>query len=113
MPCLRLLRRLLRDYNHRASDAEFTLRLWDDVRENEENRILPVGEGADIKINSVIPYDVFVMGKPDVAILGEVDLYSPRYPAASFMKRKIQQIVPATIPVAMVPSSSLLTEFIG
>jgi len=110
---IRLLRRLLRDYNHRASDAEFTLRLWDDVRENEENRILPVGEGADIKINSVIPYDVFVMGKPDVAILGEVDLYSPRYPAASFMKRKIQQIVPATIPVAMVPPTSLLTEFIG
>ena len=110
---IRLLRRLLRDFRFRASSAEFTFRLWDGVRDNEERRILPGGEGAEIKINSVIPYDVYVMCRGISEILSMVDLYSPQYPAASFLSKKLEGILPYAIPETDVPGDSLLHEFIG
>lgn len=109
---IRLLRRILRDYNNRASSPEFTLRLWESVRENEEKRIFPYGEASEIKINSVIPYDLYVMCTEIYDILDTVDLYSPLYPTVSFLKKKMTRIIPYSILESDVPADSLLHEFI-
>ncbi len=109
---IRLLRRILRDYKNRASNPEFTLRLWDSVRDNEEKRILPYAVASEIKINSVIPYDLYVMCTEIYDILDEVDLFSPQYPAISFIKKKLTRIIPYAIQDSEVPADSLLHEFI-
>jgi len=109
---IRLLRRILRDYNNRASGPEFTLRLWDAVRDNEDKRIVPQGKAAEIKINSVIPYDLYVMCTEIYDILDTVDLYSPQYPTVSFIKKKLTRIIPYAILESDVPADSLLHEFI-
>ena len=46
---LRLLRRLVRDYNFRGADPTFTLDLWESVRENEEKHITEHLRGARLK----------------------------------------------------------------
>lgn len=110
---IRLIRRILRDFKNRASSPEFTLRLWDNVRDNEDKRIIPFGKAADIKINSVIPYDLYVMATEIYDILDSVDLYSPLYPTVSFIKKKLTRIIPYAIHESDVPADSLLHEFIN
>lgn len=55
---LRLMRRLVRDYNFRGSSPEFTYYLWDSVRANEEVSIFPYASGCDYFINSTLPFEV-------------------------------------------------------
>lgn len=109
---IRLLRRILRDFKNRGANPEFTLRLWDRVRDNEEKRILPYAKASDIKINSVIPYDLYVMSTEIYDILETVDLYSPLYPTVSFIKKKLTRIIPYAIHDTDVPEDSLIQEFI-
>lgn len=109
---IRLLRRILRDFKNRASNPEFTLRLWEKVRDNEEKRILPYAAASDVKINSVIPYDLYVMCTEIYDILETVDLYSPLYPTVSFIKKKLTRIIPYAVHDTDVPEDSLIHEFI-
>ncbi len=109
---IRLLRRILRDFKNRASTPEFTLRLWDSVRDNEEKRIIPYAAASEVKINSVIPYDLYVMATEIYDILDTVDLYSPLYPTVSFIKKKLTRIIPYAILDTDVPEDSLIHEFI-
>lgn len=109
---IRLIRRILRDFKHRDSSPEFTIRLWDNVRDNEEKRIIPMGKDAEIKINSVMPYDLYVMGTDVYDILDTVDLYSPLYPTVSFIKKKLTRIIPYAILDSDVPADSVIHEFI-
>ncbi len=109
---IRLIRRIIRDYKHRASKPEYTIRLWDSVRDNEEKRIIPLSKDAEIKINSVIPYDLYVMSTEVYDILDTVDLYSPLYPTVSYMKKKLTRIIPYAILESDVPAVSLIHEFI-
>ncbi len=55
---IRLLRRIVRDYNFRGSSADFTLYLWKSVRENEEINIFPHIDKCDFFIDSTMGYDV-------------------------------------------------------
>ena len=43
----RLIRRIVRDYNTRGSDATATLRRWESVRRGEDRHIFPNQEQAD------------------------------------------------------------------
>ena len=110
---IRLIRRILRDYNNRASSPEHTMRLWDSVRDNEEKRILPYSEAAEVHINSVMPYDLYVMSTEVYDILDTADLYSPLYPTVSFIKKKLTRIIPYAIQESSIPTDSLLHEFIN
>lgn len=58
---IRLLRRLVRDYNFRASSPEFTMYLWDSVRSNEDANIFPYVDGCDMKIDSTLAFDVNIL----------------------------------------------------
>lgn len=55
---LRLMRRLVRDYNFRGASPEFTLLLWESVRTNEEISIFPYAVNCDYFINSTLPFEV-------------------------------------------------------
>lgn len=55
---IRFMRRIVRDYNFRGAEPEFTYYLWESVRANEERNIYPYAADCDIHINSTMPYDV-------------------------------------------------------
>ncbi len=55
---IRLLRRLVRDYNFRGSPADFSLYLWESVRRNEDENIFPHIEKCDYFIDSTLGYDI-------------------------------------------------------
>jgi uridine kinase len=55
---LRMIRRMLRDAEHRAYDPQRTLEHWHYVRSSELRHIIPFLQSADIVINSAMPYEL-------------------------------------------------------
>ena len=55
---IRLLRRLVRDFNFRGASADFSLYLWESVRKNEEKNIFPHLDKCDYFIDSTLGYDI-------------------------------------------------------
>ena len=55
---IRLLRRLVRDFNFRGASADFSLYLWESVRKNEEKNIFPHIDKCDYFIDSTLGYDI-------------------------------------------------------
>ena len=106
---LRLCRRIVRDFKFRGSDAEFTAKMWANVRRGETLYIAPYRENADLKFDTALAYEVAVM-KPFAQPLLEA-LPRGKYPV-------VDQILEAfslfeTLDERYVPADSLLREFIG
>ncbi len=55
---LRLMRRIVRDFLFRAATPEFTVYLWESVRENEEKNIFPYVRECSVSIDSTLPYEI-------------------------------------------------------
>lgn len=110
---IRLIRRLLRDRLFRSSPCEFTLFQWSSVRENEDRSILPRADETDFRINSLIPYEMFLYAKRLPSLLDETDSSSPHYAAAVEIKEKLLTLLPNPLDEELIPENSLLREFIG
>ena len=108
---LRLLRRLVRDFKFRGASPEFTFYLWRSVAANEDKSILPHADSADIKINSFMPYELFLMKSVLPEILALVPDTNPYFAKAYDITRKLERLDP--ISPKLVPNDSLLREFIG
>lgn len=108
---LRLIRRMVRDYNHRGYSAEQTLTSWMGMRHSEETYIYPYQREADIVINTSLAYEVGVLRTYAVPLLYSISRDSEFYEEAirilKFMKCFIN------IPSELVPQNSVLREFIG
>ena len=108
---MRFIRRLIRDYHHRNSDAERTFYLWNGVRMGEDRYLFPFSDRADVKIDSIHPYEVCVFRKEAEILLDSVAPDSIYYNAAMLLKEKIKKFTPLN--TDMIPTDSLLTEFSG
>ncbi len=108
---LRLIRRMVRDYNHRGYSAEQTLTSWMGMRHSEETYIYPYQREADIVINTSLAYEIGVLRTYAVPLLYSISRDSEFYEEAirilKFMKCFIN------IPSELVPQNSVLREFIG
>jgi uridine kinase len=107
----RLLRRIVRDDATRGIAAQETLRRWPSVRRGEERNIFPYQENADVMFNSALAYELAVL-KPFVEHL----LF--RVPAESRESVDAQRLLHLLSWIEgcapdLVPSNSLLREFIG
>ena len=71
---VRLMRRIVRDYYKRGTDASKTFVLWETVRENEEKNIFPSASTAEFTINSTMPYEIGMLKPYLELILGEMDV---------------------------------------
>lgn len=107
----RLLRRLVRDYRQRGSDALATLSRWASVRRGEERHIFPYQENADVMMNSSLFYEISVLRPFAERILHEVPDTVPEYDEARRMLRFLDNFIP--IPPDEIPPTSILREFIG
>ncbi len=107
----RLVRRLVRDHQFRGHSALVTLNMWPSVRRGEKQWIFPFQQEADIAFNSALDYELAVL-KPYVEpLLAEVKPHHPQYVEARRMQEFISSFL--TIPVDLVPTTSILREFTG
>ena len=105
----RMCRRIVRDFKFRASDAEFTLKMWPNVRRGEKLYISPYKENANLRFDSSLPFEMPLL-KPYIVPLLE-KLPRGAYPDADAALEAFRQI--EALDESYVPVDSLAREFIG
>jgi uridine kinase len=116
---LRLIRRMLRDAEHRAYNPQMTLEHWHYVRSSELRNIIPYIGATDFIINSAMPYELALyrhrLGESFAewdALYKDNPLREDAYQRASRIHRLLQTVLPEADDSA-VPADSVLREFIG
>ncbi len=108
---IRLLRRILRDYNYRGYSALETIRRCPSVTAGEGKWITPYQENADATFNSALLFELGVLRTELMPILEQVSEREPEYSEASRLRKFLRYFRP--IPASDVPRTSLLREFMG
>ncbi len=109
---LRILRRLVRDYETRGASMERTLSMWGSVRRGEDRWIFPYQEQADRIINTTLHYEVAVMKRYVYPLLLTVEPQSPWYCMARSIVKFLNYFLEADVDNE-IPPTSILREFIG
>ena len=107
----RLIRRIVRDNQFRGYTAEDTISTWDNVNEGENKNIFPFQEEADSIFNTSLIYELAVLKNEAIPLLEKITNKEPEYAEAQRLIEILRYFEP--IPREMVPSNSLLREFIG
>lgn len=107
----RLLRRIIRDYKYRGTNALETIRRWQSVRRGEEKWIFPYQENADSMFNSSLLFELGVMRDEADMVLRSVPRDLPEYAEAHRLRKFLGYFSP--IPSTLIPPNSLLREFLG
>ena len=107
---LRFLRRLVRDSNFRSTDAEFTFKIWDSVRNNEDKNIFPYVDKSLFCIDSSFPYEIGILKPYLEKILGELSVHSEYRERADAILNIIRGV--QAITKDYLPSESLYREFV-
>ncbi len=108
---IRFLRRLVRDSMFRASDAARTFFLWEGVKRNEDENILPYASGAAISIDSFLPYELNVIRPFAESVLRMLPASDVHAAERDELLMKLSGI--PVISPAYVPENSFFREFIG
>lgn len=108
----RILRRIVRDNRTRSTSAQRTLEMWPSVERGETQHIFPYQNQADTMINSALDYELAVLKPYAEPLLRTVkpEAYA-EYPVSRRLLKFLENVYP--IPADLVPSDSLLREFIG
>jgi len=108
---IRFLRRMVRDYRFRNTPPEITFKVWDGVVANEIRSIDPYSDNADVKINSFMKYEPFMLKIPVLELLNRITKDSEYRGIAdriaNFFKG-MQAITPLYL-----PNESVYREFLG
>ncbi len=109
---LRLLRRIVRDFESRGTSVERTIEMWDSVRQGEKKWIFPFQENADVIFNSSTLYELAVLKKHIFPLLLEVSPEDPAYDEVRAIVKILNFVLEADVDDE-IPPTSLLREFIG
>ena len=109
---LRLLRRIVRDYETRGASVQKTLDMWDSVRRGEKRWIFPYQENADVIFNSSTLYELAVLKKHIFPLLTAVQPEEECYEQVRNIVKVLNYIVEADVDDE-IPPTSLVREFIG
>lgn len=108
---LRLIRRMVRDYNHRGYSASTTLTNWMGMRASEKAYVYPYQREADIIINTALGYEIGVLKTYVEPLLYSIEKDSEYYEEAIRILNFLKMFL--NIPSELVPNKSVLREFIG
>ncbi|HYE84401.1 MAG TPA: nucleoside kinase [Clostridia bacterium] len=108
---LRLIRRIVRDFQFRSADALSTIKRWDSVRRGEDKYIYPFQEEADIMFNSSLVYELAMLNQVALPQLEKIDNSVPEYIEAKRLTKFLQYFLEADMNA--IPSNSILREFVG
>ena len=109
---LRLLRRIVRDYENRGTSVQGTIAMWDSVRRGEEKWIFPFREEADVSFNSATLYELAVLKKHIFPLLTSIPPEDPYYAQVQDIVKVLNFIREADVDDE-IPPTSLVREFIG
>lgn len=109
---LRLLRRIVRDYETRGASVQQTMSMWDSVRRGEKRWIFPFQENADVIFNSSTLYELAVLKKHIFPLLTAVRPEDPWYDEVRNVVKILNYIIEAEVDDE-IPPTSLVREFIG
>ena len=109
---LRLLRRIVRDYETRNSSVQRTMSMWDSVRRGEKRWIFPFQENADVIFNSSTLYELAVLKKHIFPLLTAVEPEDEYYDEVRAIVKILNFVLEADVDDE-IPPTSLVREFIG
>jgi uridine kinase len=107
----RIIRRMVRDQQFRNRGPLDTMDIWADVRRGEEVNIYPYQEDADTIFNTALPYELSVLKPYAEPLLRSIDKESSHYAEAQRLLKFLNPF--KGLDASVVPSNSLLREFIG
>ncbi|MBN3490636.1 nucleoside kinase [Acholeplasma equirhinis] len=108
---LRLLRRMVRDQKYRSTPADMTIEMWPSVRRGEFRWIYPNQEGVNYVFNSELSYELLVLKKYAIPHLSQIDRSHKHFITANRLVKFLKYF--KDIDEKLIPSNSLLLEFIG
>ena len=107
----RLLRRMIRDFRTRGSDAEKTILTWGDVRNGEEKYIFPYTDTVDTVLNTAYIYEMGILKVFCEPLLKNIPIDSEAYDDARRLLDALNVFYP--ISSELIPNDNVLREFIG
>ena len=107
---LRFIRRMIRDYRHRSTEVEYTFYLWKGVRMGEDRYLFPFSKNADVRIDSIHPYEISVFRNRAIGLLESVSAESIYFERAEELIKKLSLC--ESLDLSLLPDDSLLREFI-
>lgn len=111
---VRLLRRIVRDAQHRGYTATDTIMRWPSVRNGEKKNIFPYQDNADAMFNSALVYELAALRPVAEPLLLQVEPATPPHIEANRLLSFLRWVQPLSLKQqAMIPDTSLLREFIG
>lgn len=108
---VRLVRRIVRDYNFRQTSPDTTLNMWPNVMRGERKFIKPFRKDADTTINSFHDYELCVLKNQALTLLHTVPDNSPNHTVAQKLVSGLECLI--SVDAALVPKTSMIREFIG
>jgi len=109
---LRLLRRIVRDFESRGTSVQKTIEMWDSVRRGEKRWIYPFQENADMIFNSSTLYELAVLKKHIFPLLNEIQPEDPSYDQVRAIVKVLNFVQEADVDDE-IPPTSVVREFIG
>ncbi len=111
---VRLMRRIVRDAQHRGYSATDTLLRWPSVRRGEKQNIFPYQENAHAIFNSALVYELAALRPLAEPLLLQVEPGTHPHIEANRLLSFLRWVQPLSpTQEAMIPDTSLLREFIG
>ena len=109
---LRLLRRIVRDFEGRGASVQKTISMWDSVRRGEEKWIFPFQENADVIFNSSTLYELAVLKKHIFPLLTAIEPDDECYDRVRSIVKVLNFVYEADVDDE-IPPTSVVREFIG
>lgn len=107
----RLIRRIVRDAQHRGTSAKDTIAMWHSVRRGEEENIFPYQENADAMFNSALIYEQAVLKQYAEPLLFAIPKDCAEYQEAKRLMKFFDYFL--GVESAPIPNNSIIREFIG
>jgi uridine kinase len=107
----RIVRRVIRDDTFRGADALVTMSMWANVRRGEKAHISPFKNSANMRLDTLIPYEPAAMREHAERIFGGAPPRIERFDQV----RAILAALPLfeDFDASLIPGESILREFIG
>lgn len=118
---VRLIRRMVRDYNFRGQTPRTTIRRWSQVRKAEEKYVFPYQGNAELFFNSGLVYELSVLSIYAHSILAEATVLEENEVQDSVAQnitneaQRLLNLLKFFYPVSIeaVPHISCIREFVG
>ncbi len=108
---IRLIRRVVRDYEFRRTEPKNMLSMWDTVVEGEKKYIRPFRYTGDFTVNSIHIYEPCLLKNTATELLSKIEVGDPQYDTAQHLISSLQRF--CSVPLSLVPKNSLMREFTG